>query len=382
MTDVVNKRCAHEGCDAIPSYGREWRKPIMCRAHADMGMTDVKNKRCAHEGCCAQPVYGREWHKPLMCRAHADADMVDVMHKRCAYEGCDANPNYGHEWRKPLCCRAHADADMVDVKHMHCSHEDCDTRPWYGHPGHPVTCCAVHRSEGMLRYSNRRCRIAGCTDIAVFGTVRQQLHCEAHAVAGEINIVERACAGCGLLNIVSPTSRQCGYCDPTFKAKRPVKWKELDLKACLQAAGHAFAHDRAVASDCNLRDRPDFVMDVGHGLIVVENDEHQHRDRMCAVACTCPVGQVHCQCQQARMVDLGQAMGLPQVWLRYNPDAYKEASGAPGKVGVARRKQHLLALIKRLSEREAPLGYTSCIYVFYDGNDQTEKLLIPFQSNV
>ena len=233
----------------------------------------------------------------------------------------------------------------------------------------------------MLRYSNRRCRITGCHEIAIFGTIRQQLHCEAHAVAGEVNIVERKCVSCGLLNIINPVSHMCGYCDTSFKAKRPVKWKELDMKACLQAAGHAFAHDRAVASDCNLRDRPDFVLDVGHSLVVVENDEHQHRDRMCAVTCGCPAGQVHCQCQQARMIDMGQAMGLPQVWIRYNPDAYKASTGARGTVGVARRKQRLLALIAHLAAREAPMAYTSVIYVFYDGNDQTEKLLIPFQNN-
>jgi hypothetical protein len=183
------------------------------------------------------------------------------------------------------------------------------------------------------------------------------------------------------MNIINPVSKKCGYCDPTFKAKRPIRWKELDLKACLQAAGYAFAHDRAVASDCNLRDRPDFVLDAGHSLVIVENDEHQHRDRMCAVACTCPAGQVHCQCQQARMIDMGQAMGLPQVWVRYNPDAYKASTGARGTVGVARRKQHLLVLIAHLAAREAPMAYTSVIYMFYDGNDQTEKLLIPFQNN-
>jgi hypothetical protein len=240
--------------------------------------------------------------------------------------------------------------------------------------------CARHRTDGMLPYSNRRCRVAKCREVAVFGTIKRQLHCEAHAVAGEVNIVERKCTSCGLLNIISPTSRQCGYCDPTFKTRRPVKWKELDIKGCLEAAGYTLVHDRAVGAECGLRDRPDFVIDIGHYLIIIEVDEHQHGGYRCVMICTChgPNEAAHCQCQQARMMDLGQALGKPQIYMRFNPDSYMTACGTRGREGPARRKQELLRHVKHLVDRGAPIAYTSCIYLYYDGDDQTERVLVPF----
>jgi len=231
----------------------------------------------------------------------------------------------------------------------------------------------------MTRHSSRRCRIDGCREIPVFGTVKATLHCEDHAVEGEVNLVERKCASCGLLNIISPTTKKCGYCDPTFKAKRPVKWKELDLKGCLEAAGYTLVHNKRIRDSCGLRDQPDFLIDFGFCFVVVENDEHQHRDRQCPVVCECPPGQVHCKCQQARMIDVGQVLGMPSVWFRYNPDAYKTADGRKGKTGPTKRKQELLRWLRK-TRADGPSGlqgFTSAVYLFYDGNDQRTRVLVP-----
>jgi hypothetical protein len=59
----------------------------------------------------------------------------------------------------------------------------------------------------------------GQREVTMDGTITRQLHYEAHAVAGEVNLAGRECTSCGLLNIISPTTRQCGYCDPTFKTR-------------------------------------------------------------------------------------------------------------------------------------------------------------------
>jgi hypothetical protein len=179
---------------------------------------------------------------------------------------------------EPRFCSKHAGdkPGMDDVVRKQCEHEDCTTKPSYGHPGHPTSRCAVHKTSGMIPHSNRRCTVPRCRETAVFGTMTRQLHCEKHAVEGEINLVEQSCKSCGLLNVLSPTSLMCGYCDKYFTQRRPVKRKELDVKGCLEAAGYSFVHNQAVVKAGGLMERPDFVIYTGPVLIFLECDEHQH----------------------------------------------------------------------------------------------------------
>ncbi len=202
--------------------------------------------------------------------------------------------------------------------------------------------------------------------------MRRQLHCEAHAVAGEVNLIEHACAQCGIMNIIHPVSKMCGYCDPAQTVYRPVKRKELEIKAVLATAGWTPVHDRRLDDACGLKDRPDFVIDAGFCYLVIEVDEDQHQSYMCARTCTCPSASRHCQCQQARMLDMGQTMGMPQVWIRYNPDKFVLSNKHVGKHGPPKRQQELIRVIKHVQD-QGPDGlagaYTRVCYMYYDGGD-------------
>ena len=52
--------------------------------------------------------------------------------------------------------------------------------------------------------------------------------------------------------------------------------------------------------------------------------------------------------------------------------------GTRAKFGPTKRKEELLRWIKYALAREQTIGFTTCVYLFYDGNDQTEKILVPF----
>ena len=381
MRSVVNKRCEFPDCGKQPSFGTEQGQPRFCSTHQLPGMRDVKNKRCEYPECGTNPYFGTEQGKPRFCKTHQLPGMRDVVNKRCEFSGCGALPSFGTERGQPRFCSTHQLPGMCSVTGKRCEFPDCVTRAWYGHPGHPVTRCATHKEPNMLPYSNRRCVIPQCRETAVFGTLRRQLHCEAHAVAGEVNLVEQRCDSCGLLNIVHPMSRKCADCDPAQKVIRPVKWKELDVKAVLALAGWADAiHDRRLQDSCGLRDRPDFVIDAGFCWIVIECDEHQHRDRMCARRCECPRDAArHCQCQQARLVDLGQVLGMPQVWLRFNPDPYRTASGSRGPTAPARRRQELARMVNFVARQDITWlqgAFTRACYMYYDGDDIQWETLV------
>jgi hypothetical protein len=91
MIEVVNKKCAHEGCDKRAYYNEKGEKRgLYCFEHRREGMVDVKSKRCAHEWCDKQPTYNERGEKRgLYCSEHKREGMVDVVNKRCAHEWCD-----------------------------------------------------------------------------------------------------------------------------------------------------------------------------------------------------------------------------------------------------------------------------------------------------
>jgi hypothetical protein len=336
-------------------------------------MWDVNNKKCLSEGCRTQPSYGIAAGKATHCAKHRTPEMWNVISKTCLSEGCRTQPSFGIAAGKATHCAEHRTLEMWDVKSKTCSSEGCTKRCWYGVPGHPVSVCAEHKTSGMLPYSNRRCAALHCSEIAIFGTQTKQLHCADHAVAGEVNIVEQRCVDCGLLNIVSPVSLKCAYCDPAQTIYRPVKWKELDVKSVLTQAGWTdLVHDRRLQDSCGLRDRPDFVIDIDLRIIIVEVDEHQHHDRICARNCTCPANARHCKCQQARMFDISQQFGgTPVVWIRFNPDEFYLRTSVKGKVNAATRRQELARMVRFVAGQPVEwMGgmLTRVCYMYYDGD--------------
>jgi hypothetical protein len=89
MKDVVTKRCAHEGCSKIPTFGLPGGRPSRCAVHKLEGMDDVKNnRRCEHEGCSKQPTFGLPGGRPSRCAVHKLYCMYDVLNPRCKHEGC------------------------------------------------------------------------------------------------------------------------------------------------------------------------------------------------------------------------------------------------------------------------------------------------------
>lgn len=174
-----------------------------------------------------------------------------------------------------------------------------------------------------------------------------------HATHGERNIVERQCASCGLSNVVDE-SGTCADCNHGHKiiSERLVKQKRVG--AVLAEAGIVpVSVDRVVDSSCNKR-RPDFLIDAGTHFVVVECDEHQHRGSAC---------------ETRRMFEIAQALGLPTVFVRYNPDAYKTAGGTRGNASAAAREKCLARWARHYTKAgTAPAGaQVSALWLYYDG---------------
>ena len=101
-------------------------------------------------------------------------------------------------------------------------------------------------------------------------------------------------------------------------------------------------------------------------MLLLEVDEHQHRGRAC-------------ECEQTRMVNLGQMFGgTPVYFVRWNPDAYRPGErGAEGEaVCMAVRHRHVVVgdliddiLCGRLFAGTQPIpgALVAALYLFFDG---------------
>jgi hypothetical protein len=154
-------------------------------------------------------------------------------------------------------------------------------------------------------------------------------------------------------------NNQCEYCVPeTFQTARLAK--QNALMAYLDYRGlNGMSTDTIIdEGECG-KERPDRVFDFGNKIIVLECDEHQHRDRACV-------------CEQTRMVNISQSFGgVPVYFIRWNPDDYSPLN--PRKIPEAIEKRHKLVAdyIRDIQQNliELPAAFLSVIYMYFDDWD-------------
>ena len=155
------------------------------------------------------------------------------------------------------------------------------------------------------------------------------------------------------------TKKYNGYClqctihlFPEIQVSQNYKTKEITLKEaiCNKFPEYNWIYNKAVS--CNgTRRLPDLLLDLSEQIIIVEIDENQHK-------------KYDCSCENKRLVEISQSLNhKPIVFIRFNPDSYKDISGTTisscwkiGKDGILRlvkskeddwsnRLEHLYATI-------------------------------------
>jgi hypothetical protein len=100
------------------------------------------------------------------------------------------------------------------------------------------------------------------------------------------------------------------------------------------------------------RERPDFFFDRGSYCVILEVDEHSHKDRPEA-----------CECM--RMVNICQAEQRATYFLRYNPDGYQPADGR--KFSKKRRQDLLVRCLRDVLTSQPEVGPLAFKQLFFDG---------------
>jgi hypothetical protein len=109
----------------------------------------------------------------------------------------------------------------------------------------------------------------------------------------------------------------------------------------------AWKHNQAIERSCH-KYRPDLSLELDDRLICIECDENQH---------------ISYKCDIPRQINIVQDIGLPTVFIRWNPDKYY------GKESVSERLDALVDKIEMYmacSVDAFPQGYPLIEYMYYD----------------
>jgi len=123
----------------------------------------------------------------------------------------------------------------------------------------------------------------------------------------------KKCILCPSCELWKTGGELCDYCKPKNISKRYQKTKEFKIVNFLreQLPDNEFIHNKSVGSECsNGHLFPDIRFDCDFYQLIIEIDEHEHRGS-------------NYECDKKRMYDIISKVGMPCIFIRYNPDNKK-----------------------------------------------------------
>ena len=152
------------------------------------------------------------------------------------------------------------------------------------------------------------------------------------------------CQTCNLF-MVKHGNRVCSYCNTNKKHKTQQQLmydylKQLTLN---------FIYNKTVGFECG-NFRPDFKIDMGSYIIIIEVDEDQHK-------------QYDSNCELIRMNNIYLANGLPTIFIRFNPDLVNNIN-----IPINKRFELLKSLINKYLNNYIITSNNGIelIYLYYD----------------
>ena len=149
------------------------------------------------------------------------------------------------------------------------------------------------------------------------------------------------------------------------KRKMQVRSKELKVKFYIEKNYNGFLHDKAIWTnhcDCSVRRRIDLRKTFGNTMLCIEIDEEQHKT-------------YDEKDQEARLNDLYMAQSGKFIYIRINPDRYKNHDGIKRNPKLEDRfprlKQEVDKQVKRIND-EANTELVEEVYLFFDNFDDSE----------
>jgi hypothetical protein len=179
----------------------------------------------------------------------------------------------------------------------------------------------------MYSLTNNKCIQNNCLKISIFnynGELKP-LYCYDHKLENMIDIKHQKCKSNYCLGSRG-NPKYKGYCPPCYQYLFPndqltlqirSKTKEIAVRDYINLNFDGFQHDKPLWTgdcDCSHRRRIDFRKLIGNTLLCIEVDENQHK------------GYDQKQ-QEIRYDDLYMLHGGKFIFIRFNPDKFKNKNG-------------------------------------------------------
>lgn len=364
MILVTHQKCLEPGCKNERNFNFPGLKAEYCSLHCITGMIDLRMKKCIDcpvdnitYPCFNYP----DIKQPKYCNLHKKEGMVNKLAKQCSFPNCDTNKKGYYGYKDNLdnvFCFNHKKDDMTNLSHIICikCNKSCAI---YGIPGKSPSYCGTCSltEKNMVKRSGGNCKgNKNCRDDVVYGKNKTLFHCVNHKDDDEIMLGYQKCTSCSLDSILNDKGF-CETCDP-IKIKYVMLEKQKALQNYLESHNLKFTSvDKIIDKGVCGKERPDFVFDVTKFMLILECDEHQHKDRLDS-------------CEKTRMINIGQSYGgIPLYFIRWNPDNYKSGNNKKSE-SINKRQGVVCELIKSIQDATHVLptdSLVSAIYMYYDG---------------
>jgi hypothetical protein len=363
------RKCDIDGCVERGTYISSDNGAIICSKHRKDDDEPKNKPYCKSPNCKTHGTFGdpNDEKRKLYCKQHKQNNHIRLKGPKCCFENCSISPSFMEKSTELLFCKLHSENKQVTVlRSRKCINDLCDEVALYGILGSKPVRCKKHIIENDRYRPTKQCNSVACKELATHGlTIYSLSHCAAHATDNEIDLVQKKCIKCNLIDIVDQNGI-CKYHDDTA-IKRNYLQKQLRIKYIIdyESKYKIHSYDKIIDSKCNKK-RPDIVIDAGTHFIVIEIDEMQHSNKSYTP-----------ECEEKRYVEILQALGLPAIFIRYNPDKYKPIDEQKMLTNINREKLLLKYLDKCINalpkdEKEN----LRILHLFYDGFDVSKEQLL------
>jgi hypothetical protein len=369
MINISNSKCSVCN-DKYSEYGIKGTFATHCFKCKLDSMIRLKYKTCQ---VCNNVLacFGYIGKKPTHCSPCKLENMINIRETKCCV--CKKKQvGFGYIGGKLTHCGGCKLESMVDLKNRMC--EGCNNiQPSFGYIGGKPTHCTACKLEFMEFLTHPRC-INCNVNMPSYGYKNdtKATFCKKCHLEGMINLLRPMCKICE--NWIDPhyaIKKLDDYCSRCFQQKFPLdprtqnlysKTKEIIVRDFINIHYDGFQHDKpleyAIDCDCNHNRRVDHRKLFKNTMLCIETDENQHKF-------------YNREDEMNRYHDLFMAFSCKFIFIRFNPDKYKNSHGNIRNPDMANRLDELKTMIDNQIERiecEVNTEPLEVHYLFFDEN--------------
>lgn len=352
--DCVNILCCINDCTNVGFWKNDDTIKRRCIKHKLDNDVNINIKICEYHGCSNHAKFKSE-HDNFNKRCIDHKIVNDICsYETCVYKDCYNYPIYGYMTDRRKRCKDHKLPTDSNLRRRLCEMDNCGKEVSYGpkHGHSNAIRCNVHAKKEDVNCNDKLCEI--CNTIkASFGKAlghKYAKRCNKHKNLDDINVYSKVCSNQDCKTLHHGRYKLCWYCRPN----KYIKYRELRVVKYLKSSMfNEFKHDTISADKPRVcgKYRPDILYDFGTHFVIVEVDEDQHK-------------QYDANCEMKRMMSILRGLGLPTVFIRYNPDKYT-AKNIAQKTSFAERMNKLIERIE-FYKTSKNIKEFQIEYLFYD----------------